>query len=95
MGWPNGDGHCADVQAAVESADQVGARWEEQSHVIAGVESALVQQQISYALGLLVQLRAGQGRGDGALGVETREDDVVRRAYGSPAQYFRDELVLK
>lgn len=66
MWRPNGDGHGAQVQAAVERADEIEAGREDEGYVIAGIDFAAFLEQGGNLFGALVQLGAGERFGDGA-----------------------------
>lgn len=62
--------------------------------MIACVESALFDEEAGDAFGLLVELRAVQRLSHGALAIEKREQDVVRRRMRTPAKDLGNELVF-
>ena len=44
MGWPDGDGNDPNVEATIESCDQVDPGGVDQSNVVSSVQSALEEQ---------------------------------------------------
>ena len=44
MGWPDGDGNDPNVEATIESCDQVDPGSVDQSNVVSSVQSALEEQ---------------------------------------------------
>ena len=59
MRWSYGDGHDADIKAAIEGADEVDPRWVDESNMVSRVEPPFLQKEAGDLLGSLVQLVAG------------------------------------
>ena len=90
----DGDGHETGVEASVEADDQIGARCEDERHVVAGDQLRLVEEHGGDALGPLVQLSARERLGLLGARVQHCVEHVVGACGGTPPEDVRDELVL-
>ena len=59
MRWSYRDGYDADIEAAIEGADEVDPRWVDESYMVSRVESPFLEKEAGDLLGSLVQLVAG------------------------------------
>ena len=44
MRWSYGDGHDADIKAAIEGADEVDPRWVDERYMVSRVEPPFLQK---------------------------------------------------
>ena len=59
MRWSYSDRYDADIEAAIEGADEVDPRWVDERNMVSRVESPFLQKEAGDLFGSLVQLVAG------------------------------------
>ena len=59
MRWSYGDRYDADIEAAIERADEVDPGWVDQRNMVSRVQPTFLQQEAGNLLRSLVQLVAG------------------------------------
>lgn len=94
MRWADGDWNGPDVQAAVESADQIQSGRIDEGHVIPAVDASAFHQGARHALRPLVELGARQRASRRSLGAQQGEEDVIGRALGAPLKDLGDVSIF-
>ena len=59
MRWSYGDGHNADIETAIEGADEIDPGWVDERNMVSRVQPTFLQQEAGNLLRSLVQLVAG------------------------------------
>lgn len=95
MRRPYRDWNRTQIQAPVESTNQIQSGWKNQRHVIARVDFAALLKQCGDLFGSLVQLGTGEGFGNGTLGVQQGVKYMVGRRVGSPSEHTGNQLMLE